>query len=331
MILRYKDTQSSRHSMPGGSPQGALLGVLLYLVYVSDIGMNLPSLPPQISGVTDLPSVSFPPDPAVSEDEARLKFVDDLSLAEKITLDSQLETLGDSLILNSSKSLLQSRLNELSLSAKYHSMKLNLKKTKIITFNFTRKHSFIPNLLLEGTQLDVVQNTKLLGLTVTNDGRFDMNTKIMVSKGNSRLWFLRRLKLLGASKDTLITMYKLFCRSILEYCAPVWAGSLSKSSIQNIERVQKSAFKIILGAKYKSYEDSLKEVNEDTLQTRRDTLTLRFARSCLKNSKFSQWFKPKEGMQTRSCLLFCEPQSKTKRYRNSAIPYMTRLLNSNQN
>ena len=152
MILRYKDTQSSRHSMPGGSPQGTLLGVLLYLVYVSDIGMNLPSLPPQISGVTDLPSVSFPPDPAVSEDEARLKFVDDLSLAEKITLDSQLDSFGDSLILDSSKSLLQSRLNELSLSAKYHDMKLNLKKTKIISFNFTRNHKFLPNLLLEGTK-----------------------------------------------------------------------------------------------------------------------------------------------------------------------------------
>ena len=116
--------------------------------------------------------------------------MDDLSLAEKITLDSQLDSFGDSLILDSSKSLLQSRLSELSLSAKYHDMKLNLKKTKIISFNFTRKHKFTPNLLLEGTKLDVVQNTKLLGLTVTDDGRFDMNTKIMVSKGNSRLWFL---------------------------------------------------------------------------------------------------------------------------------------------
>ena len=124
-------------------------------------------------------------------------------------------------------------------------------------------------------------------------------------------------------------MYKLFCRSILEYCAPVWAGSLSKASIQNIERVQKSALKIILGAKYKTYEDSLKEVNEDTLQTRRDKLALRFARCCLKNDKFKQWFKPKEGMHTRSGILFYEPQSRTKRYRNSAIPYMTRLLNSN--
>ena len=42
MILRYNGAQSSRHLMPGGSPQGALLGILLYLVYVSDVGMEIP-------------------------------------------------------------------------------------------------------------------------------------------------------------------------------------------------------------------------------------------------------------------------------------------------
>jgi hypothetical protein len=67
--------------MPGGIPQGALLGVLLYLVYVSDIGMDLPMIPPQTQGTLDLPSVPFP-SPAVTDLEARLKFVDDLSLAE---------------------------------------------------------------------------------------------------------------------------------------------------------------------------------------------------------------------------------------------------------
>ena len=66
MILRYKGAQSSRHSMPGGTPQGALLGVLLYLVYVSDIGMTLPA---PVPGVEELPSVAYPPDPAVCEDK----------------------------------------------------------------------------------------------------------------------------------------------------------------------------------------------------------------------------------------------------------------------
>ena len=97
--------------MPGGSPQGAFLGVLLYLVYVSDIGMDLPDIPPADHGTTDLPSVQYPPPAAVSNDEARLKYVDDLSLAECVRLDTNLVSDGDTLVLPPERMHLQKRLN----------------------------------------------------------------------------------------------------------------------------------------------------------------------------------------------------------------------------
>ena len=75
--------------MPGGSPQGTLLGVLLYLVYVSDIGMDTPNTPKTSAGALDLPSVAFPPPQPISEQEARLKYVDDLSLAESVRLENE--------------------------------------------------------------------------------------------------------------------------------------------------------------------------------------------------------------------------------------------------
>ena len=327
MILRYKGAKSSRHQMPGGSPQGALLGVLLYLVYVNDIGMDPPHKPPAASNVVDLASVPFPPPAAVSDKEARLKFVDDLSLAECITLKSQLISEHDSLVLPPTRSLLQNRLNEVSKSAEVHDMKLNLDKTKIIPFNFTRNFQFEPELSLDGTNLDVVHETKLLGLIVTSNCRWESNTKQIVTKGNARLWFLRRLKLLGASQDTLIDIYKLFCRSVLEFGAPVWSGSLTKGNTDDIERVQRSAMKIILGSSFTNYEECLEEISQDTLKSRRDKLCLNFAESCIKDSKFSSWFQ--EGIETRSGHYFAEPEAKTRRYRNSAIPHLTRLLNNN--
>ena len=61
-----------------------------------------------------------------------------------------------------------------------------------------------------------------------------------MKNGNSRLWFLRRLKLLGASQETLLEIYKLFCHSVLEFGAPVWSGALSKKNVQDIERVQRN-------------------------------------------------------------------------------------------
>ena len=51
------------------SAQGALLGFLLYLVYVSDIGMDLPSPLLVLHDVVDLSSVPFLPPDAVSEKE----------------------------------------------------------------------------------------------------------------------------------------------------------------------------------------------------------------------------------------------------------------------
>ena len=221
MILRYKGAHSSRHLMPGGSPQGTLLGVLLYLVYVSDIGMEPPTPKDPIQGVTDLPSV-LSPSPNCNGDEIRLKVVDDLSLAESINLNDKLQTNshGDYFI-PSDKSLLQERLENVHLAANTHEMKLNLSKTKIIPFNFTKKLTFEPKLFLDGQLIDVVQEMKLLGVTITSNAKWDSNTKELIKKGNKRLWFLRRLKLLNANKTTLTNIYKLFCRSALEYCAPI--------------------------------------------------------------------------------------------------------------
>ena len=325
MILRYKDVQSARHLMPGGSPQGALLGVLLYLIYVSDIGMDLPHIPQSEPGVVDIPSVEYPPPKAVSELEARLKYVDDLSLVECIKVESQLKQAGNSLYLPPGESSLQRRLDDLSTSAQLHDMKLNLSKTKVINFNFTRKFLFEPQFSIDGKLIEVVNQTKLLGPTITDDCKWVENTKEIVSKGNGRLWFLRRLKTLGASIETLLDIYRLFCRSVLEYCAPVWSGALTTGNKQDIERVQKNALRIIFGSTFTNYEDCLFQVGENTLEVRRDQLCLNFAENCLKNEKFCTWFP--EGIRTRNVCHYFEKESRTKRYRNSSLPYLTRLLN----
>ena len=324
MILRYKGSQSSRHFIPGGSPQGALLGVLLYLVYVSDIGMDLPTILQATPGTYDLPSVLCPPPPAVSGQEARLKYVDDLSLAECIHLGATLVKVGDAYTLPPACTNLQSRLSDISIAADLHDMKLNLSKSKMMPFNFTRKYQFVPRISLEGSILEVVYETKLLGLVITSNCRWDANTKDIVRKGNSRLWFLRRLKLLGAGEDTMKDIYKLFCRSVLEYGAPVWSGNLTEKNKRDIERIQQNAFKIIYG--WKNYSECLEDISEDSLENRRKDLCLNFAEACLKSNKFSKWFQV--GVCTRNKISYEDPVAKTRRYRNSAVPYLTRLLNS---
>ena len=60
-------------------------------------------------------------------------------------------------------------------------------------------------------------------------------------------------------------------------------------------------------------------MDEQTLKLRSAKLSLRFAAACLKDTKFRDWFKM--CVSTRSGIIYKEPEAKTGRYRNSAIPY----------
>ena len=117
------------------------------------------------------------------------------------------------------------------------------------------------------------------------------NTAYMVSRANRKLWVLRRLKALGANYEDLKEVYTKQIRCILEYAAPVWHSSVTGQDRNHIERVQKSAFRIILGEQYQSYTSALKYLKLDTLFNRRQKLCMKFGKKCLNHHKFKEWFK----------------------------------------
>ena len=81
---------------------------------------------------------------------------------------------------------------------------------------------------------------------------------------------LRRVTSFGTSLDDLRNIYILFVRSQLEQSAVVWHSSLTEQNRNDLERVQKSALKVILGEKYQSYNKALIELNLETLEERRN-------------------------------------------------------------
>ena len=105
------------------------------------------------------------------------------------------------------------------------------------------------------------------------------------------MWMIRRLKQLGANIHELIDVYFKQVRSILEFAAPVWAGSITQEEDKQIERVQKTLCAIILGPKYKSYTEALVELKLERLSVRRKNITLKFAQKCTTHKKHKNWFK----------------------------------------
>ena len=101
--------------------------------------------------------------------------------------------------------------------------------------------------------VEVINSTKMLGTIISDDLKWDLNTQNLVKKANARMALLRKVASFGAPLEDLKTIYVLFIRSILEQSATVWHSSLSEENIKDLERVQKSAIRIILKEKYNGY------------------------------------------------------------------------------
>ena len=129
------------------------------------------------------------------------------------------------------------------LAANIRGMKLNLFKTKIISFNFTKKWTFEPKCFLDEQLIDVVQEIKLLGVTITSNSKLDSNTQELIKK----TLVPQTTEFTECKQNNSHKFYKLFCYSALESCAQVWAGALIKKNSHDIERVLKNAYRIIYG------------------------------------------------------------------------------------
>ena len=74
----------------------------------------------------------------------------------------------------------------------------------------------------------------------------------------------------------------------------MWHSSLSQRNRNDLERVQKSAVRVILGNNYNNYEDALKKIGLVTLEERREQMCLKFAKECLKLEKMKKLFQNKK-------------------------------------
>ena len=201
-------------------------------------------------------------------------------------------------------------------------------------FNLSKNHKFSTRLQIGGEILEIVNEAKLLGTTISNDLKWDKNTQELVKKANKRMEIIRKISNFGASIEDLRTIYVAYVRSILEQSCTVWHSSLTEENSKDIERVQKSACKLILAENYKTYENALKTLDIESLYDRRERLCLEFARKCLGNEKMKKLFKenPKlHEMETRNKEKYEITYAKTSRFKKSPIIYMQRLLNMNIN
>ena len=209
-------------------------------------------------------------------------------------------------------------------------MELNEKKTKSMIFNFSKKHKFTTDLMLKNQRIEIVEQAKLLGLILTSDLKWNENTNYLVKDANRRMVMLRAASKFTSDKFVLKQIYYTRIRCKLEQSAAVWSSSLTQRNINDLERVQKSAVRIIIGKPYESYTQALNELGMKRLTERRKLICLKFAKNCLRIHNFQKLFPTHNNihdMQTRQHEKYQVIRSYGNRYAISAIPSMQKLLN----
>ena len=197
-------------------------------------------------------------------------------------------------------------------------------------FNFTDNHKFTTRLQLKGKNVEMVDSMKILSTIVNTNLSWDENCAQLIKKVNSRMQLLRGVQSFGASREAMVHLWILFCRSVLKQSCVVWGTSLTQENIEDLERAQKTFTKMVLKEKYKGYEDALIILNLDSLQKRREHLNLKFAKTGLENKKLNDLFPindKKHKMKTRTKEKYKVEFANTERYKNSSVITMQKMLN----
>ena len=334
MVMRYGQAHSQQKLMPGGGPAGTTLGLLMFIVLI-----NFTADPGEKQAWGALLSSPLRGRKPIVLTHAKL--VDDATIGESVSLDKSLvkKPVSDwvspvtfrsryHLVLPPRDNRTHHELESMSSYAAANHMVINEKKTKVMLFNPPRRSiDFFPELSLNNRILDVVPYLRLVGVTISDDFTWVKNTDNMVRKAYAKVWILRRLKALGASRRSLLNIYTKHIRCILEFACPAWNGALTLKESRKLERVQRVVMKLIFESENKSYKSLLAENKLQKLSDRRTHLALKFAKKAFLHDKFKSWFAPYNAPNQRT--KFRETISRTNRLYNSPIPYFTRLLNRN--
>ena len=318
MQVRYNGAYSSTYRLPGGGPQGTLVGLIEYFVQSNDNA------------------------DCVDED-MRFKYVDDLTVLELVMLGSWLSEYNfknhvasdigiDEKFVSASNLQTQDTLNNIANWTDQNLMQLNGQKSNYMVFSRSETE-FATRLSLNGETIDRIEEIKLVGVWLTTWLDWDKNTREICKKAYARMTMLTKLKYVGVNQEDLINIYVLYIRSLLEYCSVVWHSTLTLEQSNKLEGVQKLCLKVILGSKYENYEQALKASSLDSLSDRREQKCLNFGLKSLLHPVHSQMFQVNPQVSSKPLHEHTNKEhfivnwAKRESYKTSAIPYIQRMLN----
>ena len=196
--LRLKDCVSETVLCSTGAPQGTVLSPVLFTLYTSDFTYNSESCHIQ-------------------------KFSDDSAIVGCIRDGQEGEY--------------RNQVDNFVQWCRQNDLQLNTTKTKEMVVDFRRSQPPLLQVSIEGVSVEVVNNYKYLGVHMDNKLDWSANIDAIYKKGQSRLYFLRRLRSFNVCSKLLRMFYQSVVASILFYAVVCWGGSIKKRDAGRLDRL----------------------------------------------------------------------------------------------
>ena len=155
-----------------------------------------------------------------------------------------------------------------------NNMQLNADKCKELIIDFKKNTHDFSSLVIEGNKLLVVSSAKILGVTISDNLKWNDHVLECIKKANKRLFFIVLLRRANVPTKDILDFYFCTVRPILEYCVPVYHHVLPKYLNEELERVPNCVTKIF--ASKSSYDECIANFGLTTLKERRENLSTRF-------------------------------------------------------
>lgn len=195
-----------------------------------------------------------------------------------------------------------------------NNLQLNVTKTRELVVDLKRTKSPVSPVSIQGACVDTVEEYKYLGVHIDNKLDWARNTDALFKKGQSRLYFLRRLRSFNICRTMLRMFYESVVSSAILFALVCWGSRLKVADSNRLNKLIRKAGDVI-GVKL----DSLESVMERRM--------LEKLQSILENTThpLHQFLVQHRSTRTGRLRL---PTSKTERHRRSFLPVAIKLYNS---
>jgi hypothetical protein len=267
---------STWRNVISGVPQGSVLGPVLFAVLVD-------SLQP------------------VHSQTNYIKYADDITVVHNIR--------------NEIDDHLQSEFEAICKWSADYMLPINFKKTCVLDIVTKKRLSLQSISTPDHSPLEAVHTTKLLGIVMSDDLKWDEHIQYCANKASKTIYVLIMLKNMGVEQqDHLWQAYGAFTRSILTYAYPVFCNIPQRLRLK-LEKVEKRAIRIIGRNPPVKLEEFC------------DKLCVKLS-NCVKKTPHHplHYIFDKRHPHGRNQNIFCAPYAKTSRFKNSFIKFAGQLF-----